>query len=684
MNQPSSAQSSTLSPDQEALFRRSYDQLQIALGFGLVATWFWNIGHDKVYGDRNLFGLFGITKASETDGLPLSLFTNAIHTDDRPHVLRLIEETTQSGRNYEAEYRIMGKDGEIRWVLARGQLNYDEQKQPLAFSGVLIDVTERKQAEVRSQQAEARLRLAIEAAQVGTWDFNPITQELIWSDRCRELFGLPATHSIDYNVFLQGLHPDDREQTDQIVQQALRPGSDGRYTTEYRTVGLLDGQLRWLRANGQAIFNEAGLAIQFIGTVVDITDSKRAETILQQRVTEQTHNLERQAHQLRTVLDASLNSIIAMTAIRDEQGEVIDFMMDTANAAVIKSNFMTPDQIIGRPMLVVFPGNRENGFFDLYKQVVQTGEAGQSTQYYRDEFGLEGWFEVSAVRQANDSVVVTYNNITDRKRAELAAQEQATELNEANAELKRSNENLQQFAHIASHDLQEPLRRIQSFSDLLKSQFADNLAEGERDMIRRIQKSAHRMQMLIKDLLTYSKISTQREPFTAVALADVLTDVLSDVEVSVSEKNATVHVDPLPRVMGSSSRLRQLFQNLIANALKFIPLDRSPVIDIQCRTAQPEDLPESLQIRRPQPFWLITVADNGIGFDERYKDRIFTPFQRLHDSAIYGGTGIGLAICQRVAESHGGAIDVSSQPDVGSTFTIFLPVSSDELPLHRV
>ena len=683
MNQPSSAPSTTLHPDQEALFRRSYDQLQTTLSFGMVATWYWDIGHDEVYGDRNLLRLFGVAETPESVGLPLSTFTNAIHTDDQTRVKQLIEETLQSGHSYEAEYRIVGKDADVRWVLARGQLSYDERNQLRTFSGVLIDVSERKQAEVRSKQTEARLQLVIEAAKVGTWDFNPVSQKLIWSDRCKELFGLPPDSLIDYNVFLQGLHPSDRERTDRVVQQALQPGSDGRYDTEYRTVGLQDGQLRWIRANGQAIFNEAGEAVQFLGTVVDITDNKRTETVLHQRVAEQTENLERQASQLRATLDASLNSIIAMTAVRDEQGAIIDFMMDTANAAVIKSNFMTPDQIIGQRLLVVFPGNQDNGFFDLYKEVIRTGEARQSTQYYEDEFGLEGWFEVSAVKLAEDGLVVTYNNITDRKQAELAVRKQATELNEANAELKRSNESLQQFAHIASHDLQEPLRRIQAFSDLLKSQFADNLAEGERDMIRRIQKSAHRMQMLVKDLLMYSKLSTQREPFTVVALTDVLTDVLSDLEVSISEKKATVHVDPLPDVMGSTSRLRQLFQNLIANALKFIPADRAPVITIHCLPAQPTQLPESLQSQPTQSFWLISLTDNGIGFDERYKDRIFTPFQRLHDAATYGGTGIGLAICQRVVESHGGAIDVSSQPGTGSTFKIFLPLSTHELPLYR-
>ncbi|GAB4027783.1 PAS domain-containing sensor histidine kinase [Spirosoma koreense] len=674
MDQPASAQLPY--SDEATLLRRSYDQLQTALSIGLIATWFWDIGNDKVYGDPNLFRLFGIAEPELSAGLPINTFTNVIHADDRERVQTLIEEAVGSGQIYEAEYRIIDNVFESRWVLSRGQVSFDEQRNPLSFSGVLIDVTGRKLAEGRSQVAEDQLRLALEAAQLGTWDFNLLTKELLWSDRCKELFGLSPTAHVDYSVFLQGLHPDDRDRTDRIVQRALQGENGGRYDTEYRTVGLEDGQLRWIRANGKTKFNDEGVATHFIGTVIDITDSKQAETVLQQRIARHSQELERQTQQLRTTLDASLNSIIAMTAIRDDSGTIVDFMMDTANEAVIRSNFMTPEEIIGRSMLTVFPGNKDNGFFDLYVDVVNTGKPQRSTQYYRDDLGLEGWFEVSAVKQDNDGVVVTYNNITERKQAELAAQRQATELREANAELKRSNESLQQFAHIASHDLQEPLRRIQSFSDLLKTHFADSLSDGERDMVQRIQRSAHRMQLLVKDLLTYSKLSTYREPFLPVSLNEVIQDVVNDLEMSISEKNAVVSVSDLPEVLGSASRLRQLFQNLIANALKFSPPDTTPVISIACHLAQPQELPSDLQEAVHTSYWLITVADNGIGFDERYKDRIFTPFQRLHDQAAYGGTGIGLAICQRVTESHGGAMDVSSQPGQGSTFKVFLPVSS--------
>ncbi|AKD54438.1 PAS domain-containing sensor histidine kinase [Spirosoma radiotolerans] len=673
MNQPVAAQSTPLVPTEETLLRRSYDQLQTALSIGMIATWFWDIGTDKVSGDLNLLRLFGVNEHDNVDGLPLRAFTTLIHPEDQQRVTSLINEAIRSGNTYEAEYRI-SLQGQTKWVLARGRGSYSTDNQPITLSGVLVDVTDRKQIELHSQIVETSFRLSLDAARMGTWEYRPLTDELIWSDRTKELFGLPASASVDYRVFLQGIHPDDREATNRAIQAVLQPDSSGRFDYEYRTIGINDGQLRWIRTNGQTFLNDQGVVYQFVGTVIDITADKEAETLLKQRVDEQTHTLEQQAHQLRTTLDASINSIIAMTALRDETHTIVDFMMDTANAAVIKSNFMAPDQIINRKLLTVFPGNKENGFFDLYVRVVETGEPEQSSQYYRDEFGLEGWFEVSAVKQDADGVVVTYNNITERKQAELAAKQQEKELEEANEELHRSNESLQQFAHIASHDLQEPLRRIQAFSDILQNQFMDSLSDGERDMVRRIQKSAQRMQLLIKDLLLYSQLSTQRDSFTVISLTDVLQDVTTDLEMTIAEKHATVDFSSLPSVYGNVSRLRQLFQNLITNALKFGRSDVLPLIQIRSRPAAPDELPPRLADQAEQPFWLITVADNGIGFDERYKDRIFTPFQRLHNPATYSGTGIGLAICQRVAESHGGAIDVSSQDGLGSTFKVFLPV----------
>lgn len=656
---------------EEAPSRHPFDPVQMALGAGLIATWFWDVNQDAFYGDPALLRLLGFQP--ESAGFPLRVFTETIYPDDQPRVLQVIDDARRTGQSFEAEFRLNSSTS--GWVFIRGQFTYNQRHEPVTLAGVLFDVTNRKQAELHAQLAEEQVRLAVEINQLGTWDYQVLSGKLIWSDRTKELFGLPPASPVDYAVFLQGIHPDDRAATDKAIQAVLEPGSTGQYHCDFRTVGLHDGQLRWLRSNGHVLFNEAGKAYRLIGTVMDITQGKTSETRLRQRVEEQTQELERQAFQLRATLDASINSIIAMTALRDETGTVVDFRMDMANKAVIQSLFKTPEELIGQTLLTTFPGNKDNGFFDFYARVVNTGQSEQNTQYYQDEFGLEGWFEVSAVKQAGDSVVITFNNITDLKRNEMAAQQQAAELIAANSELKRSNESLQQFAHIASHDLQEPLRRIQSFSDLLQSQFADSLSDGEKDMVRRIQKSAGRMQSLIKDLLFYSQLSIQRVAFSTVSLTSVLDDVLSDLELTIAEKKATIRLSPLPDVNGNASRLRQLFQNLIANALKFSLPTGTPIIQVNAEVVPPSELPPVLQPSNHRSFWLITVADNGIGFDVRYKDRIFTPFQRLHDTARYSGTGIGLAICQRVAQNHGGLIDVTSQVGEGSVFKVFLPAT---------
>lgn len=248
------------------------------------------------------------------------------------------------------------------------------------------------------------------------------------------------------------------------------------------------------------------------------------------------------------------------------------------------------------------------------------------------------------------------------------------ELAESNSLLIRSNENLQQFAYIASHDLQEPLRKIQQFGDLLKSQHGSGLGDGVL-YLDRMQAAASRMSMLIKDLLTFSRISTQQESTTQIPLKQVIHTVLTDLELLIQETKAQVTIGALPMVWGDSSQLEQLFQNLLSNALKFRQANLAPVIQIDAEIIPTIDLPLLVQPSRPAAaYHRINVRDNGIGFDDKYIDRIFQVFQRLHGKNEFAGTGVGLAICEKVATNHGGAITATSQPGKGATFSVFLPV----------
>ncbi len=230
------------------------------------------------------------------------------------------------------------------------------------------------------------------------------------------------------------------------------------------------------------------------------------------------------------------------------------------------------------------------------------------------------------------------------------------ELRRNNLELQRSNEELEQFAYVASHDLQEPLRMVSGYTQLLQRRYADKLDSDANEYIGYAVDGVKRMQALINDLLTYSRVSTRSKPFTTVDLGDVVKQVQSNLEVALQEVDAVLQVGPLPRLVGDPVQLTQLLQNLVANALKFRSEEAARRATV------------SIAAVYEAPFWHLSVADNGIGIDPEYADKIFVIFQRLHSRERYPGTGIGLAICKRVVERHGGKIWFESVLGQGTTF----------------
>jgi light-regulated signal transduction histidine kinase (bacteriophytochrome) len=248
-------------------------------------------------------------------------------------------------------------------------------------------------------------------------------------------------------------------------------------------------------------------------------------------------------------------------------------------------------------------------------------------------------------------------DITERKRAQMTLLEQADKL-------ARSNAELEQFAYVASHDLQEPLRKIQAFGDRLKSKYEAGLGPEGLDYLSRMQNAAARMQVLIQDLLSLSRVTSNSKPFTPVDLGDVARTVVSDLEMRIQDAGGQVDIGTLPVIFGDRGQMAQLFQNLIGNGIKFRKPGEKPVVKITS---------EIHALANGASGWQITVEDNGIGFDEKYRDRIFQIFQRLHGRSEYEGTGIGLAICRKIVDRHSGAITAHSTPGAGAKFVILLP-----------
>ncbi len=282
--------------------------------------------------------------------------------------------------------------------------------------------------------------------------------------------------------------------------------------------------------------------------------------------------------------------------------------------------------------------------------------------------GTERWVlcRGSAVRDSSGTparMAGSLTDISDRKAADLLLARQSEEL-------ARSNQELEQFAYIASHDLQEPLRKIEAFGDRLKQKHGQTLDPQALDYLMRMQNAAGRMRSLIQDLLSFSRITTQSQELTPVSLSTLLEEVLEDLEVKIQETQAKVTVDPLPTLKADALQMRQLFQNLISNALKFQQPGQIPSVTISCK-ALPDCVQGSGQPN--QPMCQISIADNGIGFEEKYLDRIFKVFQRLNGRSEYEGTGIGLAVCAKIAERHGGHLTARSSPGKGATFIVSLP-----------
>lgn len=311
------------------------------------------------------------------------------------------------------------------------------------------------------------------------------------------------------------------------------------------------------------------------------------------------------------------------------------------------------------------PAPYEYQFFTKNGETKWVVETVISTNYQGRRATLGYFLEITerklieeALRRANEEL----NESNRQLQMEVAERRRTEELLELQAqELARSNQELQSFAYIASHDLQEPLRKVVAFSDRLQTKEAANLSDLGKDYLCRMQNAAIRMGQLIEDLLVFSRVTTKAKPFQRIDLNEVVNEVLVDLEERIARLGAHIDVGPLPVVEAEPTQMRQLFQNLLANAMKFHRENISPVIYINCRNIDKA----TCEIR---------VADNGIGMDQKYFDRIFKPFQRLHGKGVYKGTGIGLAICQKIVVRHGGTIKVDSAPRNGATFIITMPL----------
>lgn len=389
-------------------------------------------------------------------------------------------------------------------------------------------------------------------------------------------------------------------------------------------------------------------------TFADITHTKQKEI-----------EAAKYAETLTTVINTVQVGIFTFRPEYNKKCEIVDFRFTMVNPALSSYVAQEPETLMGALGSEWFPGYLHNGVFDMYRETFLTGEL-QRRQFHYNVDGIDVFLDLQSTR-IGDEVLVTFSDFTPLQLAQL-------ELQKSIRELQRSNQNLEEFTRAASHDLKEPIRKIQLFSDRLKHTLGDTINDNARGLFSKMEDAASRMRILIDDLLDYSHVNTVTWVKEQVDLNDIVGQVISDLEIMIEDTEAVVDCDPLPVIEGNKRQVQQLFLNLIHNSIKYRKPDINPHVFIHARTLCGRDTMLELESGDlEKEFVVIEVSDNGIGFDQKDSEKIFHVFTRLHSNTEYDGTGIGLAIANRVMENHSGYIFSSGVKGQGATFTLLFP-----------
>ena len=588
--------------------------------------------------NRRLCEILGYT-AEELTGLSVKDISHPEDRDvaDAPRA-RVIAGEIDSAR---LEKRYRRKDGSMVWMSIVIAIERDAAGRPLYAISVLEDVTARKLAEAALRDTEAHWRSIVDSANEGILVYDRELRVTAANLAAERIIGLPLSQIVGAAGFTSllpcvkadgsPLRPEDRPT--RITLRSGEPQSN-------MVIGIQrpGGAVTWLSVN-TAFLHRPGEERYYgvVSTVADITARRRAEAAL----------LQSEA-QFRSTFELAASGIAHVSL----EGRLL-----RVNRRLCEMLGYAEGELLGRSVKdISHPEDRD--VTDAQRALVREGrrESVRFEKRYVRRDGAPVWVSlgVALVRDAAGAPqyeVAMFDDITERKEAERA-------LRAAHEELQRSNAELEQFAYVASHDLQEPLRMVASYTQLLARRHQDRLDPDAREFMGYIVDGAARMKQLIEDLLAYSRVGTKGREFKPVDLGRPLARALANLKTAIEEAGAEVSADPLPTLPADEPQLAQLFQNLIGNALKF----RGP--------AAPRIRVEAADRGEA---WELRVADNGIGIEPQYFERIFMVFQRLHNKAEYPGTGIGLAICKKVVERHGGQLRVESAPGAGSAFIFTLP-----------
>ena len=573
----------------------------------------------------------------------------------------ILENVFTKGEKFEAHERLvkLSRDGKIKDVYIN--FVYEALKEPDGtISGIVAlanDVTSQVDARKKLEDAEQRARLAAEIAEIVTWELNVPTQELMYSENLPVLFGHKKNKKLTRPEILLQIHPDDLSILDKAYKAALKTSI---YKYEARIIKP-DNSIAWIKAHGKIFFAEDGEPIKMVGTIMDITDEKNSQQILM-----------KSEEKFRLLADSMPQQIWTSDAMGN---------LNYFNRAVYTFSGLSEEQIAKEGWLQIVHADDRQLNINRWMNAIKTGNDFLLEHRFRRYDGEYRWQLSRAIAQKDEEGniqmwVGTSTDIHDQKnftnQLEKEVYERTEQLELKNKDLINMNIELQSFAYISSHDLQEPLRKIQTFASRLADLDDQNISPKAKTYLNRIEISAKRMQTLIQDLLAYSRTNSADRVFVKTNLDEIAEEIQSDFSERIEETNAIIDFDSLGEATVIPFQFRQLLHNLIGNSLKFSKKGEPPYIKVKANRIKGKEI--KIPVTYPEKmYYQLTISDNGIGFDDAYKERIFEVFQRLNTESEFSGTGIGLAIVKKIVENHKGVITAHSEKGKGATFEIYLP-----------
>jgi PAS domain S-box-containing protein len=651
----------------EEALRQGEERLNFALETIRVGAWdldlvdhtaFRSLEHDRLFGYAELLPKW-----------TYEMFLEHVLPEDRVIVDGKFKRAMEDHGDWSFECRIRRIDGQIRWIWAAGQHRQDAAGAPRRMAGIVQDITDRKRAEETLAESEERFRTMANAMPQLAWIANADGWIHWYNRRWYEYTGTTPEQMKGWGW--QSVH--DPAELPKVLERwkaSIATGEPFEMTFPLRGA---DGVFRLFLTRGFPLKDAAGRVTQWFGTNTDVTELKRTEEALreseqqlkraqeilqklnkdlEQRVAERTAELRVAALYARNLLEASLDPLVTIS----QEGKITD-----VNQATELVTGVSREKLIGTDFSDYFaePDKAREG----YQRVFGEGLVRDYPLAIRHASGrvTDALYNASVYHNAAGEVQGVFaaaRDVTERNRAEAELAKYRDHLEELvklrTAELASSNQELEQFAYVASHDLQEPLRAVTGYLSLIENRLRDKLDDKSQHHLNGAVQGATRMHALITDLLALSRVGTQGKAPEPIDLNAVLDRALQSVSGSAQEAGVRITRDPLPTLCVDAVQMAQLFQNLIGNAIKF-------------RNDRPAEIHVSAQ-RQADDSWLFAVRDNGIGIEPQYFERIFLIFQRLHTRNEYPGTGIGLAICKKIVERHGGRLWVESQPGQGSSF----------------